>query len=91
MTQRRMEVISMINIRMDKPGAYVSCDMSKLSSVEAECQFITAYHALVDLYASCHDISYNAAHMMLVQNAANTQKDYEAATKYKGADGRKQS
>ena len=80
----------MINIKIDKPGAYVSCDMSKLSSTEAEFEFITAYHALVDLYASCHDISYNAAHMMLVQNAANTQADYEATTKYKGTDGRKQ-
>lgn len=80
----------MINIRMDKPSAFVSCDLSKLSSAEAEFEFITAYHALVDLYASSHDISYNAAHMMLVQNAANTQKDYEAATKYKEADGRKQ-
>lgn len=80
----------MINIRIDKPAACVSCDLSKLSPAEAEFEFITAYHALVDLYASSHDISYNAAHMMLVQNAANTQKDYEAATKYKGTDGRKQ-
>ena len=81
----------MINIRMDKPAACVSCDLSKLSPAEAEFEFITAYHALVDLYASCLDVSYNAAHMMLVQNAANTQEDYEAATKYKEADGRKQS
>lgn len=80
----------MINIKIDKPGACVSCDLKGLSSAEAEFEFITAYHALVDLYASCHDISYNAAHMMLVQNAANTQADYEAATKYKEADGRKQ-
>ena len=80
----------MINIRIDKPAACVSCDLSKLSPAEAEFEFIAAYHALVDLYASSHDITYNAAHMMLVQNAANTQKDYEAATKYKGTDGRKQ-
>lgn len=83
----------MINIRIDKSAScsYASCDLSKLSSAEAEFEFITVYHALVDLYASSHDISYNAAHMMLVQNAANTQKDYEASTKYKEADGRKQS
>ena len=81
----------MINIRIDKPAACVSCELSGLSNAEAEYQFVTAYHALVDLYASSHDISYNAAHMMLVQNAANTQKDYEASTKYKEADGRKQS
>ena len=80
----------MINIKIDKPSACVSCDLKGLSNAEAEFEFITAYHALVDLYASSHDISYNAAHMMLVQNAANTQKDYEASTKYKGADGRKQ-
>lgn len=80
----------MINIKIDKPGASVTCDLKGLSNIEAECQFITAYHALVDLYASCLDVSYNAAHMMLVQNAANTQKDYEASTKYKEADGRKQ-
>lgn len=81
----------MINIKIDNPGACVSCDLKGLSNAEAEFEFITAYHALVDLYASSHDISYNAAHMMLVQNAANTQKDYEASTKYKEADGRKQS
>ena len=80
----------MINIKIDKPSACVSCDLKGLSNAEAEFEFITAYHALVDLYASSHDISYNAAHMMLVQNAANTQKDYEASTKYTGADGRKQ-
>ena len=80
----------MINIKVDKPCANVSCDLKGLSNTEAEFQFITAYHALVDLYASCLDVSYNAAHMMLVQNAANTQKDYEASTKYKEADGRRQ-
>lgn len=74
----------MISIRMDKfASSYVSCDLSKLSAAEAEVEFITAYHALVDLYASSHDVSYNTAHMMLVQNAANTQKDYEAQPKYK--------
>ena len=72
----------MINIKVDKPCANCTCDLSGLSHVEAEFQFITAYHALVDLYASSHDISYNAAHMMLVQNAANTQKDYETQPKY---------
>lgn len=80
----------MINIKIDKPGANITCDLKGLSNAEAMCQFITAYHALVDLCASCLDISYNAAHMILVQNAANTQKDYEAAAKYKEADGRKQ-
>ena len=74
----------MINIKVDKPCANCTCDLSGLSHVEAEFQFITAYHALVDLYASCLDVSYNAAHMLLVQNAANTQEDYEGSDKFIG-------
>ena len=74
----------MIDIEVDKPCATCTCDLRGLSSTEAEYQFVTAYHALVDLYAGCHDISYNAAHMLLVQNAANTQKDYEGSEKYIG-------